>query len=337
MNFNTLLASGLGLVALTGLALTFERGPVRTEQTGYRGLSIGKVENKRKVDALLDSQTIPEPQPPAEPGGKKASEAYQNVKVLGDLSENEFNRVMAAITEWVSPEQGCAYCHGEDGNFAEDKLYTKTVARRMLQMTRHINADWSKHVGATGVTCYTCHRGNPVPKQIWFTNPGAPQAGGMAASRNGQNEPAKSVAYTSLPNDPFTTYLLLEEPIRAQSQAPLPDGHFTPIQAVEGIYGLMLHQSQALGVNCTFCHNTRNFGSWEMSPPTRTTAWHGQRMLRDLNQKYLVPLQITYPDNRLGPTGDAPKANCATCHQGVHKPLNGVSMLKDYPEFARNP
>jgi len=59
--------------------------------------------------------------------------------------------------------------------------------------------------------------------------------------------------------------------------------------------------------------------------------------LRDLNVKYLVPLQSTYPQNRLGPLGDAPKANCATCHQGVNKPLNGAKVLKDYPELAKNP
>jgi outer membrane protein OmpA-like peptidoglycan-associated protein len=32
--------------------------------------------------------------------------------------------------------------------------------------------------------------------------------------------------------------------------------------------------------------------------------------------------------------GDAPKANCGTCHQGVYKPLFGANMLKDYPELG---
>jgi len=68
---------------------------------------------------------------------------------------------MLAITQWVAPEQGCAYCHNGD-NLADDGLYTKIVARRMLQMTRHINKDWKEHVASTGVTCYTCHRGQPV-------------------------------------------------------------------------------------------------------------------------------------------------------------------------------
>jgi len=43
----------------------------------------------------------------------------------------------------------------------------------------------------------------------------------------------------------------------------------------------------------------------------------------------------TFPAERLGPTGDVAKVYCATCHQGVNKPLNGVSMLPNHPELAR--
>ena len=96
----------------------------------------------------------------------------------------------------------------------------------------------------------------------------------------------------------------------------------------------MMHMSQGLGVNCTYCHNSRSFSAWDQSTPQRTTAWYGIRMVRDLNNAYLDPLLPTYPHNRLGPLGDAPKANCATCHQGASKPLLGVSMLKDYPELG---
>ena len=78
---------------------------------------------------------------------------------------------MTAITAWVAPVQGCAYCHADGEDLSSDKLYTKVVARRMLQMTRHINGDWKQHVAATGVTCYTCHRGQPVPAAVWFTDP----------------------------------------------------------------------------------------------------------------------------------------------------------------------
>ena len=57
-------------------------------------------------------------------------------------------------------------------------------------------------------------------------------------------------------------------------------------------------------------------------------------MARELNASYLDPLKASFLPERLGPTGDAPKLNCATCHQGVGKPLNGVSMLKDYRELS---
>ena len=60
------------------------------------------------------------------------------MQVLGDLSVAEFTRTMASITEWVSPEEGCNYCHIPE-NLASDDIYTKVVSRRMLQMTQDIN------------------------------------------------------------------------------------------------------------------------------------------------------------------------------------------------------
>ena len=43
--------------------------------------------------------------------GPKASAVYKNVQVLGDVGVGEFTRLMASITTWVAPTQGCAYCH----------------------------------------------------------------------------------------------------------------------------------------------------------------------------------------------------------------------------------
>jgi photosynthetic reaction center cytochrome c subunit len=95
--------------------------------------------------------------------------------------------------------------------------------------------------------------------------------------------------------------------------------------------------STALGVNCTFCHNSRSFSSWETSPPQRLTAWHGIRMVRNINNEYIEALRPVFPPNRLGPMGDTLKVNCATCHQGVFQPLYGAEMLKDYPELNPPP
>jgi len=47
-----------------------------------------------------------------------------------------------------------------------------------------------------------------------------------------------------------------------------------------------------------------------------------------------VPLTSTFPAHRLGVLGDVAKVNCATCHQGLFKPLYGASMAKDYPELT---
>jgi photosynthetic reaction center cytochrome c subunit len=238
------------------------------------------------------------------------------------------------MTAWVSPEEGCGYCHNV-ANFADDSKYTKVVARRMLEMTQNINENWKTHVADTGVTCWTCHRGQPVPSNVWFKADHAPRGADFIGDRSGQNEPLPVVNLSSLPNDPFTPFLLQDKPIRVNGDTALPTGNRASIKQAEWTYGLMTHMSTGLGVNCTYCHNTQNFAKWEGGPPQRVTAWHGIRMVRDLNVAYMEPLTPVFPAHRKGDLGDVAKANCATCHQGAYKPLNGQSMLKDYPELAK--
>jgi photosynthetic reaction center cytochrome c subunit len=321
----------LVVAALLGLALlsACERPPVQSTQQGVRGAGLQQVSNPRTQAAYQAAQpAVPDLPPPGSNDGPKAKDVYQNVKVLGDLSVGEFTRHMLAITQWVAPEQGCAYCHG--ANLADDSKYTKVVARRMIQMNRHLNVDWAKHVGPTGVTCYTCHRGNPVPANVWFApmtpknNYARPGMGDDA----GQNKADPSIALASLPYDPFTPYLSGTEPIRVQTTTALPTGNRASTKQAERTYSLMLHMSKSLGVNCTFCHNTQSFLTWNEK---RVKAYHGIRMARDVNNAYLEPLTSTFPENRLGVTGDVAKANCATCHQGVNKPLGGLAMAKDWP------
>ena len=329
------------LAALTGFMLLtagWEAPPIDTEQSGYRGTGMVDVINPRTEKSLRQEQLadVPEAPPlPASTGGPTAGDVYQNVQVLGDLSVQQFTRLMQGITEWVSPEQGCGYCHNLN-NLAEDSVYTKVVSRRMIQMTQAINADWENHVAETGVTCYTCHRGNNVPQYGWFnSDPEARPVGGMAGWRGGgQNRANPDVGLTSLPEDPFSSYLEDKKGIRVVGDAALPDdGAASSIQDTERSYALMIHMSTSLGVNCTYCHNSRAFGEWEQSNPQRTTAWHGIRMARSLNSDYVAPLSDVLPPKRLGPTGDGQKVNCGTCHQGVNKPLYGLMMAQDYPSL----
>ncbi|MGB0513876.1 MAG: photosynthetic reaction center cytochrome PufC [Wenzhouxiangellaceae bacterium] len=313
----------------------WERPPIDSEQTGYRGTGMADIINPRTEAALESSQVAPQaatPLPPA--AGPRAGDIYQNVQVLGDLSVARFTRLMQAITEWVSPDQGCVYCHNLE-NLAEDSVYTKVVARRMLQMTQEINGQWGDHVQETGVTCYTCHRGQNVPQYGWFNaDPDAAPVGGLAGWRNGQNRASPEVGLTSLPEDPFTRYIDGNDNIRVIGDKALPNSASTAsIQMTEGTYALMIHMSEALGVNCTYCHNSRGFAVWNESTPQRATSWYGLEMARALNTEYVSPLSDVLPSDRLGATGEGLKINCTTCHQGVNKPLYGASMVGDYPSL----
>lgn len=328
LNRSMLCVAGFSVLWLTGC----ERPSPETIQGGYRGLGMEQLVNKR-IDAVKAARNeVPAAIPAAPADGPLASSVYQNIQVLKDLNVAQFTRVMVAITQWVAPpDQSCNYCHG--ANMASDERYTKVVSRRMLQMVRHINSDWKDHVGATGVTCYTCHRGNAVPQNVWFTNPGESSTSGLIAGNAGKNKPSAAVGLTGLPYDPFTMYLLGDKNIRVVSTTALPDGDRSSIKQTDATYALMIHMSESLGVNCTYCHNTRSFAAWDSSTPKRTTAWYGIRLARDLNNDYLTPLTSKFPEHRLGVLGDVAKVNCATCHQGVFKPLYGVSMAKDYPEL----
>jgi photosynthetic reaction center cytochrome c subunit len=323
----------LGTAALTLLLGGCERPPMETVQGGYRGTAMEQIIDPR-IDAVRAAKNqLPPVIPPAPADGPLASSVYQNVQVLKDLNVAQFTRVMLAITQWVAPpDQSCNYCHGS--NMATDDRYTKVVARRMLQMTRHINTDWQSHVAATGVTCYTCHRGNAVPQNVWFINPGASSTSGLIAGNAGKNKPSPGVGLTALPYDPFSSYLLQDKNIRVIANDALPGSDHSSIKQTDLTYALMMSMSQSLGVNCTYCHNSRSFAVWDASTPKRTTAWYGIRLARDLNNNYLVPLTGTFPEHRLGVVGDVAKVNCATCHQGLFKPLYGESMAKDYKELV---
>jgi len=320
-------------VALAALPLTLtacEFAPKTTEQNGIAGTGMNQV---NVTDANIPADVPPPPYDLPPPGGPRASEVYENVQVLGDISADEFNYLMAAITEWVAPEQGCNYCHNP-ANMASDEVYTKGVARSMIQMTQDVNQNWSSHVSDTGVTCWTCHRGNNIPENVW-TLPEERTSNAINGNRRGQNEPMESTGYSSLPNIAVARYLLdgddpAEIGVASETMHPT-DANTVSTMDTEATFSLMIHMSNSLGVNCTYCHNTQAFAEWNRSTPARATAWHGIRMVRNINSEYITPLTSAFPDNRLGPAGDPYKTNCTTCHQGQNLPMGGVQMVADYP------
>jgi len=320
----------IGLVVIIGLLAGYQRTEV--VQRGYRGLGMNQIYRPSYFEKEDVINKFPKPLGPAKTDGPTAAEAYENVHVLGDLSKAQFARTMLSIKSWVAPDIGCNFCHAAP-IYNSDEKYTKRVARRMIAMTRHINTDWTQHVGKTGVTCYTCHRGQPVPAKVWFE--ATERDDGLMQRRTLQRPPTPAAADTALPADSLTEYLLHDDPIRVDGTTPLQSGNRNSVQHARQTYTLMMVMSESLGVNCDFCHNMRAWASWEISTPQRVTAWYGIRMVRDLNNTVMEPLKSELPPERLGPGGDSPKIYCATCHQGSNKPLYGQPMLKYYPELVR--
>ena len=315
---------------VVGIFSTLQGIPVISVQRGFRGTGMIEFYNPRVAARDVANHRLLAPLPPVKPSGVSSARFYRNIRVLRDVDSNEFLRLMGTFPGWIAPATGCAFCHSAV-NPADDLLYTKQVARRMIEMTRFINTNYKSHVGATGVTCNTCHRGRAVPADIWFITP--MPSHGVAETTTGYSGLSQAGAQTSLQQDPFTPLLMRAETVRVIGKTALPSGNRQSIKQTDQTYSLMAHFAQSLGVGCTYCHNTRDFSSWDQGTPARVTAWHGIEMTRALNNDYMVPLTSTFPRASLGPLGDVAKINCATCHQGAYKPLYGASNLAAYPEL----
>src|SRR4029079_8614130 len=82
---------------------------------------------------------------------------YKNIQVFKGVPASQLEGDMAFITG--SPGVKCHYCHA--GTFDKDDKPTKLTARKMIQMVFDLNKGSFNGTGA--VSCYTCHRGKPLP------------------------------------------------------------------------------------------------------------------------------------------------------------------------------
>lgn len=90
-----------------------------------------------------------------------------NLKVLKVATGAEVVQIMFTFTTGLGVE--CTYCHVE-GHFASDENPKKDTARQMIQLVQRINADFPD--SKMHVSCYTCHRGETVPKTAAEPKPG---------------------------------------------------------------------------------------------------------------------------------------------------------------------
>ncbi|SLN57489.1 Photosynthetic reaction center cytochrome c subunit precursor [Roseovarius gaetbuli] len=326
-----------GAVFVAALLVTWGQ-PMATEslQTGPRGTGMSRPEFKADlaapdpgIEVFLASTSAPVvPQ-----GGEQtAGDVRENVvPAFADLTVENYDRLLVAMRSWT----------GIPDLFEDPESYQSTVASLMIAMTQNINENWDGHVNANkqvGVTCFTCHRGQPVPSDIWFKiTPVNETVEGWSAN---QNRVTPLSQYSSLPSDALEKFLLDGESIKVHdldsrvAGIPGKDG-YPGIQNAERTYALMNYIANSLGVNCVFCHNTRAFYDGSQVTPQWGTELLGISMVQELNNDYLVPVGGLLPENRLGPMqGDAPKAACKTCHKGYQQPLQGTNVIKDWPELA---
>ena len=348
MRTGTLLLIAAFVAAIGAIFLiavpNWERPPI-SQEVGYRGVNMVQFTRpweKQPLDAL--------PTPiPVDATFQVPAGGYKNVQVLKGVSPKAFMRLQYALTQWVAPKQGCGFCHAGN-DFASDANPRKLVARQMLEMVRYINSDWKSHVGTVGVTCYTCHRGQPMPPKAWFIDTPLPQTGIIGAPSE-----FKETAHTVrdfFPNAGWEEYYLQNNPIHVSSRTVTPTGDTASNDETKRIYEMMMQMSDGMGVNCTYCHNSVAFEDWNGSPPARWTALYGFRMTQVINQHYVYGLRNVMPQARLGPDPiNSPThppreltpqdgnglVNCTTCHIGGPKPLNGADLLSSYPELAARP
>ena len=222
-------AAGGAVVAAVAVVSFGSPYPTDSLQTGPRGLGMSRPEFVRDL-------ATPDP----------------DIARLEELAVGD--NIFEAMRVWT----------GIPTLFEDDEDYQTIVAKRMVEMTQNINENWDGHVsanGEVGVTCYTCHRGQPVPSETWnIVAPVTVSTAGWSANQNRATSISQS---TSLPSDALEQYLLNYEIIGVhdlESRVPGVPGQDVPgIQNAERTYAFMNYFANSLGVNCVFCHNSLAF------------------------------------------------------------------------------
>jgi photosynthetic reaction center cytochrome c subunit len=88
----------------------------------------------------------------------------ENLQVLhGIHSKAQLLNVMRGFSEALGVQ--CDFCHNTD-NFASDAKMPKRMARIMIKMVRNIDENYLNQPMMKKVTCFTCHRGQEIPKLV---------------------------------------------------------------------------------------------------------------------------------------------------------------------------
>jgi photosynthetic reaction center cytochrome c subunit len=261
----------------------------------------------------------------------------QNVQILTGMTTQQ---IWTYMQQHVSGALGvsCQYCHnlaqGPEGyaNFAQEEGYEqynkKVSSRLMMQLVTDLNRDWVANGALIGwkgnyVNCATCHNGQPNGMEAFPQN-----FYELIPIHN--NTDYKEVVRDEIIFD----YEVATEdrPIPGRENVPVGQGELSltyeggPTQdAVWLNQYAMYTMGWSLGAGCNYCHNSRNFVSYEKVQKTKA-----QRML----------LMTTFLSNNWDQYGALPDADgqlvlpgCYTCHvgQGVPHAAMNTAFLTGLP------
>ena len=107
MNLWLPMAAGAGaLLAVASFVGTdWDLPPVDTEQIGYRGTGMYNSRDRETEAALQAANVVPPAPWEADPEGDRAGDIYENVQVLGHLSDDQFNQFMAELQEQANDQE----------------------------------------------------------------------------------------------------------------------------------------------------------------------------------------------------------------------------------------
>ena len=103
------------------------------------------------------------------------NEEFKNLQVLPkNITNDSLDKIMDGFSAMLGVN--CKYCHYRDKKtdkliFDSDEKPEKEIARKMMRMTMDINKNYfqfNENVTAEqvqAVTCYTCHKGTPMPEK----------------------------------------------------------------------------------------------------------------------------------------------------------------------------
>jgi photosynthetic reaction center cytochrome c subunit len=352
IRLGTVISVAAGLGTLFVLMVPPWHAPVAGHQLGYRASSMIQFDQTAPAAFTFDKPpasfdaTHYGVDPAALNDTRPAAAVYKGLKVTTGGTAGQFMALQVAITNWVAPLQGCAFCH-QGNDWASDAKPQKQAARVMTQMVQTLNTDWRGHVGDAGVTCYTCHRGQNVPAAVWYPRAVKPPKPFVAKQEDWLQ--SATTVRDFFPDAGFSEYLLQDTPGHSQSYTALPTTGPVESVVVKRLYEVMMQMSDGIGVNCGYCHNSRAFFDWGQSTPARWAGLQGIHMTQAINNDFLLPLGAAMPQLReihhngrlpITPAAEANPQNgnalatCQTCHYQQPKPLAGLNLAAGYPALT---